>query len=764
MPLDDWKDEDLNYLKQFYSAGQDWTWDGIVSKDSGKLRPVADWIANLPLPGKHPIVLPLRKDEQSSWMAIAFSEGQCEELRELLNAFIGPICTDFTGSRTKVDPQNPLHQVTSAWAGGMRFFEFQPVPENKEQRTRVRESLVTMLDVLKRRPVLNSGIIRTTEGLLREFRSALVNQDQGAAEDWLKKIRQTGRLSGENLRFLRIEFYAAFGMWREMRLGSEWPLLLRGRRPRRTTALMIEALWWHYFKGILSTSSVEAAIELMKVKVLPENRALFRSHRLPLNVVSTVTFLLAAASDSPPRTGQIKTLLEFIPDDCDERLIADSIAAKLSANTQTPSETTQSDPFANIESSMRRGDYDGAWQLLLDASTGVSQCRLMLECAFEFLTPDTAQVVSAALGKLNDSDRESVLSSRRNKSNWSEIQAILKVDSTPESWEEWLEEVMTSDPIKASEEVHSARQHWNLGDYRNRPDHIKALASRIEEVSSSEGQWALRASLPELVGFFLPDSTPEAEFLSLYLSLLNVVLLSGNFSNQDWGTTETLCSAVLDSGPSRVEYSDMVDLLDSLWTERAELNRLDWALDQLDSLITGPILDEKSIGRFFDCILNSCSRFARRLSTDQRRYFELLCEDLDRREAFEGISWPIEDDPARSNVSSMEQLIAEKLNDRSVGIYSLNESAAVRAGRLIEGIAEKVKVRLNHEYGGSDKLKVTARDSDFMIVVTQSAKHAATNFIKAERPKDSSDLIYPSGRGAASIVNALKEAVIGGLD
>ncbi|MDB4585972.1 hypothetical protein N9085_04010, partial [Akkermansiaceae bacterium] len=133
-------------------------------------------------------------------------------------------------------------------------------------------------------------------------------------------------------------------------------------------------------------------------------------------------------------------------------------------------------------------------------------------------------------------------------------------------------------------------------------------------------------------------------------------------------------------------------------------------------------------------------------------------------EAFEGISWPIEDDPARSNVSSMEQLIAEKLNDRSVGIYSLNESAAVRAGRLIEGIAEKVKVRLNHEYGGSDKLKVTARDSDFMIVVTQSAKHAATNFIKAERPKDSSDLIYPSGRGAASIVNALKEAVIGGLD
>ena len=111
----------------------------------------------------------------------------------------------------------------------------------------------------------------------------------------------------------------------------------------------------------------------------------------------------------------------------------------------------------------------------------------------------------------------------------------------------------------------------------------------------------------------------------------------------------------------------------------------------------------------------------------------------------------------------MGQLIAEKLNDRSVGIYSLNESAAVRAGRLIEGLAENVKVRLNHDYVGSDKLKVTSRDSDFMIVVTQSAKHAATNFIKAERPNDASDLIYPSARGAASIVNALKQAIVGSL-
>ena len=73
---------------------------------------------------------------------------------------------------------------------------------------------------------------------------------------------------------------------------------------------------------------------------------------------------------------------------------------------------------------------------------------------------------------------------------------------------------------------------------------------------------------------------------------------------------------------------------------------------------------------------------------------------------------------------------------------------------------ENVKVRLSHDHGGSDKLKVIARDSDYLIVVTQSAKHAATNFIKDERSSSKSDLIYHKGQGTSSLIQALKDAVI----
>jgi hypothetical protein len=760
MSLTDWKSQDLEYLKQFYSEGQEWTWGAIESKQSSELSHVSDWLAVLPVPGKYPIALPVREEGQFSWVAIAFSEGQCEELRELLNAFIGPICSSFSGSRTKVDSENTRHQVTVAWAGGARFFDFEAVPNNKTQRARLRESVAEMLGVLKRRPTLNSGILRTTEGLLREFRSALVNQDQCGAEEWLRKIRDTGRLSAENLRFLRIEYHAAFGMWRDMRLGSEWPLIVRGRRPKRTTALMIESLWWNHFQESLVSGSIETAINQMRERVLPDNRALFRSTRVPLNPVCAVTFLLAAACDSPYRPDQVLGLLETIPEDSEERKFADLVFAKMSSFEKDEPDSSATDPFAVISSYLQRDDYDGAWKLLLEASPCVPRCRLMLQCVYEFLSPELAHSVSDAVEALNDAERAQLLSSRSSKNHWDEIQSLAQSTSGPDSWEEWLDYLESGqDAMTASQVAGLGGENWSVQDYRSRPDRIHSLSLQIEKVADSDANPILRNSSPDIAAFFLPGSVPESEFLPIYLSMLNAIALSEQVSTQDWTMVETLTSAILGSGPSRRNYSDMVGAVTIIWETRAELNRLGWALDQLDSLIVGPHLDENSLSKFFDLIRNTCAKFARRIGSDQRHYFGLLCDDLNRRDEFDGIQWAKDEIDDSAAESTQEEIVWKNLDGRSIGIYTLNESAAVRAANLIKRLNSNVKVRLNHDHGGSDKLKVIARDSDFLIVVTQSAKHAATEFIKAQRPSDASELIFPLGRGAASIVSALKRSV-----
>ena len=68
-------------------------------------------------------------------------------------------------------------------------------------------------------------------------------------------------------------------------------------------------------------------------------------------------------------------------------------------------------------------------------------------------------------------------------------------------------------------------------------------------------------------------------------------------------------------------------------------------------------------------------------------------------------------------------------------------------------------VRVSSDHGGSDKLKVLARDSDYFIVSTRSAKHAATDYIKNNRSKERLDLIYPTGKGSSSIVTSLMQAL-----
>jgi hypothetical protein len=59
---------------------------------------------------------------------------------------------------------------------------------------------------------------------------------------------------------------------------------------------------------------------------------------------------------------------------------------------------------------------------------------------------------------------------------------------------------------------------------------------------------------------------------------------------------------------------------------------------------------------------------------------------------------------------------------------------------------------------GSERLCSIAREADYLIVATRSAKHAATEFIKATRPSGKSEVIYPTGKGSTSILTALRQA------
>src|SRR5439155_4003928 len=101
----------------------------------------------------------------------------------------------------------------------------------------------------------------------------------------------------------------------------------------------------------------------------------------------------------------------------------------------------------------------------------------------------------------------------------------------------------------------------------------------------------------------------------------------------------------------------------------------------------------------------------------------------------------------------------EALRGRRVALYALTESAGLRARDLLAAWT-KGRVDLLGDKVCSDALRVAARESDIFVIVTRSAKHAATDCIKANRP-EGKPLIITTGKGSTSVLFAVRQFLVG---
>ena len=65
-------------------------------------------------------------------------------------------------------------------------------------------------------------------------------------------------MSAENIRYLRIEYLAAFGRWADMRALPHIDALLKSRRPQAISETLLQMVWWTELAGT-SHPSMSAA-------------------------------------------------------------------------------------------------------------------------------------------------------------------------------------------------------------------------------------------------------------------------------------------------------------------------------------------------------------------------------------------------------------------------------------------------------------------------------------------------------------------------
>jgi hypothetical protein len=264
----------------------------------------------------------------------------------------------------------------------------------------------------------------------------------------------------------------------------------------------------------------------------------------------------------------------------------------------------------------------------------------------------------------------------------------------------------------------------------------------------------VRYAVPHLARFFLQEGSAAALFAALYQGLIFLLALDDQFGSEDWNLTQALATTILDSGVDAKGYEDLVNALEVIWTSRGETSRLDWALDLLDQLVDSPAPIPAARDRFFEAVCSTFRTHPRRIGNEHRELFRLLSIDLHKEADFAALPVLPANDTNTHSFSG-----AAFLKGKIVGIYTLAESAALRAKTVLEAQFTDVEIRLNHDHVGSARLESLAREADYLLVVTKSAKHAATDFIKLKRPRARSELIYPAGRGSSSIISALLRAV-----
>ena len=111
--------------------------------------------------------------------------------------------------------------------------------------------------------------------------------------------------------------------------------------------------------------------------------------------------------------------------------------------------------------------------------------------------------------------------------------------------------------------------------------------------------------------------------------------------------------------------------------------------------------------------------------------------------------------PSATDAVSSEDDLANRLRGMRITIYSLTESSCRQAKAALEEIGPTVIVDINSDHGGTARLRSLAENGDLFVMTWLSAKHSATDYIRAHR--GARPLIYSRGKGVSSILRAVEE-------
>ncbi len=725
-----------DFLRAFFGEGNRFDYDSLVSSSTETHRAVKRWAEALK--EDRSAVLPRWEEDGVTWYGFATTEEAMQGLIEQVEAFIGPSFSTFTGERARLDEEDPIERAVQNYTGG-RALRF----HGKDNAIRTR--LDQMHEVrMQRQPHtteedLGTGIV------LRRFNMALAAGDRPEAEKQIQYLRERGLLDPTNIRYLQIRMRAAFEAWDEIVQFEEISDLIESTsHPLPVRRALLQAVYHTHFDSYEGQGAPEEALEHYEKTVQPEYGPLFtvRSSMQAPEVLKT--FMMKAVSGEETDEDLRDELMKVA-----ERIELNDpffeVLTELGSDAGEP--TVVENPISEAMTAWSKGDVDAAFRMLRQAESSPrkSECLALIHGDLQSL--DVEQELEATLADLPAEEQKEL--ARRHPI----CQQVLESVSAPSSWRHWLShvgEAVYDSQEKALQHAEKLVEEWHPQQVLDAEGALEELVQQVETAPlDGWGGRIVSLALPRLLESLQNDPEyPRSTFQSLYGVVLNRIPYASDLTKSDFDVYRDLAEVRLGYGVNKEAYREILEGAEALWAEAGSPRRINWLLDFAELLTLVPSRDEEAQLRFLMTVVEALQKYRDHVEPIQVDLFRSLCEAVGQPE----VGGQIHVEEKQKEGGSKEPL-RQMLDGKTLGIYTLTESAGRRARSFLEEKCANLTVHLRHDKAGNSELEQVAENADYFLVVTWSAKHAATEVIGQHVPTER--LIRPQGKGESSMIRDL---------
>lgn len=643
---------------------------------------------------------------ENSYYVIAVSQKEFKILVSLLNSFIGKNYSDFDGHIINLDTSNQIEKLLIEYEISL-VSKFN-VPVSLKDTI---ESIISkMVNIYKTSNYNVNSISLSIGKLIDDFKESIyITKDINNAKNIISKIKQEHRLDALNITFMEIELAYAFKNWDAIINHKLIFQIIHARKPLVIRLHIIEAFYYTYISNSLNIK------EDYNRYIKPNILNLLTS--CPRNAKSEIKYMYFLAYN----LGDLSytNVSSIIDDSLDNPLLSDkekeTIEDKLSSEKRM------------IENS---GD------LYLSTKASIIEAN-------NIDTLEKIDNVREKLENLNDEEKEelslNILST--------EIDTDKKF--VPKNWIEWIDLVSDANFNNSFLVAEKGLEEWDIDILTNDPVNVSNLCIKI---NSLEEQYSLSRFIFALPLFIeslkRSDYYPNSLCIEVYTTILEVISI---YEIQDQKTlilSQDVFESLLTLSPNSNIYNNIIETIEIIVKRINGKHYVDWLIDFAELLISYNATDVNSRNSLLELILMQVYEQKYWLEKFQLDILIKLSSVLDLNSLFEDLIIDEE-------IQTEEKF--EKYIGKTIGIYTLSESAGKNAKEYLEDKIDNVRVILNHDKAATTALKHVAEVSDYMVIVTQSAKHAATGEIQKIRRLNKKEVLFPLGKGSSSIIACLKK-------